>query len=447
MFLLLVYRFWIAGVPHTQPESFPTFTNSKEHFIHTLRPFSRFLHARPDIITKDYFNCSGLQQIERELLTVFVRDYLSYHIANYRNKTARRLVFKPFRTGLGDTFGQFMLAYWTAVVTKRVFLIDWKRPFPLQDWFETADHRTEMFLQNEDEISKLGINGQIDKSSIVVLDGSEQSKTRFINIVESITRTVVFSMGSSPPRDTLIALVGRNLKNFQPREAVNFLGNVNCQRAVMHHIVRLNHEIRSEHIIHARAMGLRIPSDTSKSNWNPAALTWRQPRDTRGQGYVAVHARIGEGVGETTGRFQRVVKNLTIPARCLASRAVHISFMTGTPPPPVFLATDTPSFRAEFTRAVNEASHGRVSVLHGNWDVIHSSKLDFQMRNQKLSRENNTIEWNGIWASYMDLIMLGHAEHLIALQSSFPRLAFALGTAETFTELHSDICTVQEQWV
>lgn len=46
----------------------------------------------------------------------------------------------------------------------------------------------------------------------------------------------------------------------------------------------------------------------------------------------------------------------------------------------------------------------------------------------------------------MDLIMLGHVEHIIDIYSSFPRLEFSLEDAEKLTELRNEIFFKVELW-
>lgn len=386
--------------------------------------------------------------MERELLGVFVRDYLTFHAAQRSNLTARVLVFRPARTGLGDTFGQLMLAYWTAVVSERVFLFDWQRPFPVEHVFETADNRTNLFLQR-----KTDMDVDTLRADLAILDSSLNSRAQFAKIVASTTQVVVMSMAVAPTLAVLKDLVRNSqhaeIRAMHPGNALSFTSNANCQRALMHHALQLNAALRHNQRTQARALGLYAPIAHSMTSGFPLLqfASWQQRwRGESGRPYVAVHARLGTGVGETAGRFERIARNLIVPARCLAARAVHLSLLIGSPPLPIYLATDTPAFRTEFANAVREASHARVAVKHGNWSIVHSSKLQFFTSSRNLSRYFDSAEWHAIWAGYMDLIMLGHAKHIIALHSTFPKFAFALGTAESLTELHNDICFTEQKW-
>ena len=119
--------------------------------------------------------------------------------------------------------------------------------------------------------------------------------------------------------------------------------------------------------------------------------------------------------------------------------------MSGNPALPVYLATDTPDFRRIFEKAVKMGSHGRVEVLAGDWAVVHTTRMLPRHGHPSTPKLRSHFS-HVMWGTYIDLVMLGHAEHIVALYSSFSRFALALGNAETLIELQNDICVEEERW-
>lgn len=178
--------------------------------------------------------------------------------------------------------------------------------------------------------------------------------------------------------------------------------------------------------------------------------------------YIGVHARLGVGVGEMGHhRFRDLSRDMGKAARCLARRAVKLGELgyrpelwdrmraagTGTGAEgkkqttiPIFLATDSPTFRPVFADTVRRLSKGTMRVVHGHWNVVHSNHVPWGNALSGNERNKSQKANNGFWGLSMDLIMLGHAEHVISMYSTFPRFAVAIGDASTLIELRPERC-------
>lgn len=427
---------------------FSTLDGSKEHFVNTLRPFTNMLQSSRSMATSNYLNATDTTQAELILLKSFIKDYLSFH-ATKRQGASRRLIFQPQRAGMGDVFGTFCFAYWAAVISKRVFLVDWNEPFPLEGLLQTVPTNTDMFFRNATDGPYLGASS---KQNVII---AEKGNTdQYISLLESNVTSVVYASRLVMSREGQERFVRRNYISTSLESAViNLHHNYNFRRALLHHVFRMSQSISQRHKNTAHAMGFRM------GHMENPGMGWLGGQK---RPYVAVHARIGRGVRERGSRFAAVSDNMLIPARCLASRAVRIAFIAGSPALPVFLATDTPEFRPMFKNVVDKISHGRVQVVNGDWDVAHSSQDRFHSQVNNLKKMNEEVKKKNeedagrdeakaqenvrFLGGYMDLIMLGHAEHIVSLYSSFPRLALALGDAETLTELRNEICLKVELW-
>lgn len=435
-FLGLSFNFVTTRYSKERITTAPVLSQSRDHLLNTLKPYTNIKISSPYIATQNYLEAPDIHEFERELFKVFIHDYLNYH-EQARKNGSRRLVFQPRLTGMGDTYTTLIFAYWAAVVSNRVFLVDWQEPFPLEDLLQNARTTADVFYRPESDDQPPFSN------NAYTLKGTEDSHKQFGNVLLSNTAAVIYRPQHRPPQNMIYEFVKRSsLKDLPISSYMRLAASQNFHRAVMHHVFRVSDEIRKDQQHYTKKFRLfrgftpahtNVSKKTYKSNERP---------------YIAVHARIGTGVGEFQGRFQDVQSNMVVPARCLASRAIRLSHMAGYPPLPIFLATDTIEFRALFQQMVKDiSSHNRVAVLMGDWDVVHSSR--FAWHNQHVfnaTEEKRTRSWKKIWGSYMDLVMIGHAEHVVALYSAFPRFAFSLGSAETMTELRNHICMQDEQW-
>lgn len=428
---------------HRHHTIYPYSSVSKHHFINALRPFTIFHSGNRYLGSKSNISDTpGLQDIERRLLDVFIKEYMLFHAANRRNAT-RILLFRPHPTGMGDQFSSLIFSYWTAVLSRRLLLVDWQLPFSIERFLETASKTTDMFIRPGSDFV------HSNRVSRAFLNSSEESHARFIQIMESDTHAVFHSPWIAAPRTVLRLFAERNrAHDLSVTDVHRLLLNVNFHRAIAHFVFRLGPGIRNAQNHECNIMGLACASATIQTEFVSDFKNLQLHR----RPYIAVHGRIGTGVGELGSRFWKVAQDILIPARCLASRAVRLAMLAGNPALPIFLATDTPRFREVFHRVVYNMTHGRIEVVNGNWSVAHSNKIAHRISLRhaggvKAVGDEAIKEQNNVWSSYLDLVMLGHAEHIVALYSSFPRFALAVGNAETLTELRNDICTNVESWL
>lgn len=428
--ILLFLLFQMAS--NTDPVSgilsYPTFTEAKEHFLNSIGTFTVMEPVDPNMAARDFLSKTTLSAQDKSFLRYFIYNYITFHKQNRYNST-RRLIFTPLRTGIGDRMGCLMFAYWAAVLSKRVFLVDWHYPFPLHE-FLTEANGLQIFLQE----------GQIQREAkvgkLAILTNKLSSVDTYEAVLGSDANTVIMATNRLPKPFSESELKKLLPGDLSPRFVNKMRLNRNFHRAILHHVLRLSDEMRRAQATLNSRMGISGESADERrgvlSDKNWLVKPFVRPK----RPYIAVHARIGAGVGENgTNRFKNISENAKLAAGCLASRAVRLSFLAGSPALPVYLATDTPKFKDIFEKVVYSYSNGRIDVVSGNWSVQHSNKLVANVNKKSRKRD-----WAAMWGAYMDLVMLGHGEHILALYSSFPRLALAIGNAETLTELRNHIC-------
>lgn len=494
---------------------------SRIHFLNSLRPFSQgSLSSFPFTYTS---NATFLESLTAEVSASpkgkmnefilekrLVTDYIAFHTANRHNASAKFLIFRPFETGLGDRVYRLMISYYLAVASNRVFLIDWQRPFPIENFLQTANPSTDFFLRESDialfdtvaskkkrknthsntkaspvdsrpakmiEANKMSP----EQTKIPIIDDMVNAKEITVKVLTSSSstfRVLISTMRAAVSSTMLADLAQATISDLKPRFVARFVNEAHCRRAIMTKVVRLSDAVMEELDIRGGMLGLSPTlGKTITSTWQNKeknkhkrknVVGWKKNYssvvEVKRRPYIGVHIRLGKGVGEHGERFARSSKDPRIPARCLASRAVRLASMVGDPALPIFLATDTPSVRHEFEQAVKDAAYGRVEVVFGQWSAVHSSRSRYAAlkllnerkwgnatsQNRETGDNDNadaSLAWKGMWDSFIDVALLGHAQHVVALYSSFARMAFAVGTTDSVIELRNEICLDMERWV
>lgn len=409
--------------------------SDKEQFVNAVTPFTTLHVAKRFIAEPEFFKAKDQKDEERDLLRFFITDYLKFHKANFANDTSR-LVYRPRDVGNGDRFDCMFFAYWAAVLSRRVFVLDWREPFPLSLFFKSASG-AKLFMDPKDSFS---LSEKCPPPECILLTHLSLNESQYESVLLSKVRTVLMHTHKIPLQVDE-AFFSRHLPdNLSPILAAKFRNSQTFRRAVMHHVLTASDSMMKDHTKASRVMRLKGGTEvakTQKTPWFRRGLNNLGKQGSRR--YIGVHARLGKGVGEfPTERFKHVALRLKDVANCLASRAIRISEMSGSPPLPIFLATDTSEFRDVFERTVRQISGDGVDVLYGNWSMIHVAKVPFKDKNY--SGQGSGKPWEAVWGGFMDLRLLGYAEHIIALYSGFPRLALSTGDAKTLVQIRNEIC-------
>ena len=310
-------------------------------------------------------------------------------------------------------------------------------------------HGLDIFLKKDDPWYKISSQSKFKhdkKADYVFLTNNKTLVPKYERYIASNISIVVLNTNRTPKKFSTDS-IQTNDANITRTHIVNFSGDPNFQRAVLHHVLRFNPRIRSD--IRKVATSLSLCPGPERQNGNFfsgrfGSLNKRKSKKKKFRPYIGVHARVGVGVGEQGTRFTEISQKLRAAARCLGSRAIRISQMAGSPALPIFLATDTPKFREIFQEEVKKMSHGQVDVVTGDWNIVHLAQLGG--KGKVMTNDRKKKDWEAMWGSFVDVIMLGHAEHILALYSSYPRLALAIGDAETLVEIKNEICLEREDW-
>lgn len=384
-----------------------------------LKPLKSFQEFPDDFKPDDISHRRQLSKHDRIFLQHFVTDYMDFHFRERKKLYSRKLIFRPHATGIGDRFERLMTAYYVAVVTKRVFLIDWQRPSPIEDFIETADVRTDMFVR------------RLESQELVLDKKTKHNPQKFVDALMSNITAVVMTMTHRPFRSTLESLGQKRFGFLKQKHLTDFYGSHIFRRIVMHLVFRL----RSDFDDHLSGKGHKqLYVIVAKPSY-VSLLSILQGK------YIGVHARVGLGLAEAGDRFDTIRERLDIPAKCLARRAVLLAKVSKGYPCPIFLATDTSSFREIFFREVEIISGHTITIFHGRWNAVHSYyNIDMEKTHLNRSKGEQDLKMLQMMETYADLSLLGRAQHIVALPSSFARFAFAIGNATSFTQTGINDC-------
>lgn len=404
---------------------------TKLRFQKNLLPFTSISYIDSRFANEDNSYSSvpsnvrdSLSEVERQSIDFFVDHYIQYHQKNRYNGSRYLIYFASGAGGLGDRCNILLIAYWLSVLSNRIFIIDWEEPFPI-DIFLTNKHQNMNFFYNNDRDpknfvttkQKKGENGHNnDIQYLAAIDHNQSSYDRDEEMLMSPTKTVVFKLNRLAPyySDKFLQFntkIREKYTTLTPAVLLQLRKNGILRRAIFHNVFSLSKHTTESYISFLKKFGIN-----------------------RSQ-YIGVHARLGKGVQETKSRFENIVSAQDKVANCLSERAVKLSLISSkskTKALPIYLATDTPEFRDLFRETVYNMTGGKVKVYSGDWDVVHTKTL--------YASGSNSFKHETVVNGLLDLAILGHSKHIVALYSSFPRLAQWIGSADSMTELRNNIC-------
>lgn len=367
-----------------------------------------------------------------------ITRYMAFHKAQRFNNSARKLIYigQGNHQGFGDRFRGILNAYELAVFSQRVLLISWREPFPLKAVFVSAPG-VELMYDPVDpgplpitrsvrkELRRRGVEPPKKKEGELPSCGA--------HLPHLCTRDhpgmLLSDMKDVVIRSEATANVHFLLKALRKHPAPELTQLTDALAEWQS--VRGSHRLRiSIYTLMFRALLRPSPDLISRLSHMPRALREMVPPRLRppgdpgknSPGYIAVHARLGYGIGEGmtySGRFNLTQKgaSLRLVAACLAKAASEAADDADLPEPQTFyLATDTKAFSKVFRKEIRRWSRGAVLREMGG-RVVHSNMM------REGSRENRRM----FVETGVELFFLAGGERLVSLPSGFSNLAKYLG--------------------
>ena len=344
---------------------------------------------------------------------LLIDDYASWHRRNrYKAPT---LVYRcPRRAcgGLGDRIRGIAQAYLVAVVTRRVFLIDWYDPLPLQDVL--SPNKFDWVFDRKVDQPSWDKDPLITPERRPFIPPSISNKKDPKTILSLPNHTLIISERGSP---NLAKTMSAAEDDFKPllNHSIPYLSLSTMNRLIVQGLFKPSPQLRKTIVQVKRANKIEKP-------------------------YIGVHARVGAGLNELKSygwRFKMYFDDLQLTAARLATVAVQewrrlsdddVDLCC------VFFATDTPELRQVFINEMKKIDNN-ISVIGSPWDPGHF--IDGKARELK-EKEGYPGADNGgrkFTESIIDLLLLAGAKSIVCLPSGFPDAAFWMGNANVFNKL------------
>lgn len=392
-----------------------TSRNTYNELIGLVKPYSDLSVVEPELSFPTYLQSSSLSDIERRTIKYFFDDYIEFHI-KHRFKSNRYFLFSPTPAGLGDRSFWLVRAYWVAVLSRRILLIDKISASALLSLLSPVSKDFNLIYNESIDISRrvTGINHQ-HSNSTAYLKANWNPPVEDEFLLLSNVRTVVCKC------NTTLSMSREFIERTRPEnisvQIIDRIGKSHIfARILYNHVLRIRDDVRARYLSEMDNLDLLRRGDGNDGE--------------RTKSFVAVHARIGEGLGEVKGRFQDASSNKAKFATCLARRAISI-IRRWQLDNVIYLATDTPGFTKIFNATVLQMGYGQsfYNVRSSDWRALHSAR-GYRGNDTQLSLNRSSV----------DLAILGHSKHIVALYSSFPRLALWIGKTHSLTEITNSVC-------
>ncbi len=349
-------------------------------------------------------------------VSFWATDYLKWHRSERTRPTARRLVYTTVNAGLGDNISGLLRIYAFAVLTRRVLVFRWEKPYSLRT------------VISREALKRFEYDPIIDRpNGTVVRRFRSSGSIEFFRTLRGPELVVQVASGPSPLiHDVLPRIRGDHLAKVKIPPY-----NQAAIRKVAHALFEPSEKAALQHEETMNEFGLCTASDTAVCP-NFDRLSNRSRKYARQ--YIAVHARLGIGTSELWNkRFKGVRENQRKIAACFARAAKRIAMdYVGDARPLIFLATDTPSFRSVF-RKVTKSVFPKGTVFWIDHPVFHYGTL-------RRRRNDGLFQFEHL---FREVRLLGDASHILSFDSGFSYSANWLGNALQLHVLTHHQCGVE----
>lgn len=320
--------------------------------------------------------------------------------------------------GIGDRLRGLQFAYFLAVLTGRLFLVDWpKNPFALEYALEPSliDWRMP-FNMSENGWYELPWykcisprpcteNGLMPNSSH--LPFLNQSDSDIDILFDDIAnRLLPYSNVSVSTR-------------MRPDEILKLMKNK--------HVLRKYPELES----YSDEMQRFLLSSLFKpSRYVESSIRQIIPRKVLRNGYISVHARTGFDVGEGhSRRFRAMNSNISMHAENMLKCSLNLMKfprpLLGTRN--IFLAADSLPFKKTF---IDQAKNYNLKVFSSNQPALHIG-----LRNEAFQTISSSEQWSGFINIFVDFVAIARGKLVILNGSGFSKMAFNFGTSSKLIDL------------
>lgn len=363
-----------------------------------------------------------------------ILNYVSWHRQNREciqkssceTKNIKALVWKCPKApkkcgGVGDRFRGIQFAFLLAVITKRIFFIQWPDdPYPLLEALTPATFDW-----------SFPPNISTDSWSFLPWFSCIRPRPCTEGILPS-DENLPLPDESGPDINLLTDDVPFRLKDYghlfigsrpRPQTVWNLINN----RRSMKTIVGIRPIPKHFDVEKVLLKTIFKPSTHVKHYISRVV-----PEEVRKIGYIAIHVRTGLDVQEgKSSRFQNLNHDLASTAKLVLSCAL---ITTNGTLKNIFLASDSSQFKSIFYHL---AKNSNINVFYSSIDTMH---LDYVKLGYYRNMTNGEL-WTSFINVFVDFFTVSEGKVLITNGSGFSRMAFNFGHAATLVELSKTLKT------
>lgn len=328
--------------------------------------------------------------------------------------------------GTGDRLRGISSSLVLAMMTNRLFLLEWPdQPFPFLEavipsqidwtvpdvlnystWPTSNDHKWPLFRWESCPLGYTCIGNTMNSSS---LNNSKPMIHKHLNLSESETYGVLRTVPN-------FVLHSRSLNSFRNRLIARPEWTNVFEDFTMVHMSQFSvNRFLIKSLFQPSTRVLSILHDII-------------PDEARRQGYISIHVRTGEDVGEQSlQRFAGFQKDRNE----LGMRFLSCAFSSGLKKGGrIFLASDSWKLKSTI---VNQALHNNISILFTEQSAKHVASFDVKHPSNKTKDIWNEKEESSEWKIFLNIFVeffgLAGGKMMIGNRSEFSRLAFLIGDA------------------
>ncbi|CAN8064290.1 unnamed protein product [Agarophyton chilense] len=348
----------------------------------------------------------------RAFLNIIITQYTAWHrqqrrLCQAHVSLARSVPLLVFRSngnaGVGDRIRGILYSYLVAVASNRLFFIDWQKPLPVSIALRSPPsfnftYDAALFTESTDDEHAIWGPSQFNHLDVYfspqrVIVNQKPNAFAFNNFSSLFERYPQLSLS----RDIVEA--GLSHFDVQREEVAPFIINA---------LFETSSSLRNS--LHAL-------------------------RPFRGQPYISLHARLGHGVGEKSGRFNFEQQGLSLESvsQCIGSLAATMAQQRALDS--VFVVTDTKSAH-QFLEAGIRAVLPNARVELSPIDATHFFAMhDGKYFPDAFDRQHKFEE------VFVDLGLLSMAESMVFFRSGYGVVAAWLGAITDSVMVEYENCT------
>lgn len=373
-----------------------------------------------------------LQTASRDKLPALFFNYIEKHKSDRQCLTdskcnkdnVRILVWHcPIRkggrcAGIGDRLRGLQFAYFLAVLTGRLFLVDWpKNPFALEYALEPSfvDWRMPFNLTEHDwyELPWYKCISPRPCTENGLMPNS--SHLPFLNRSHSDIDILLDDIANR-----LLPYSNVSISTRMRPDAISALMNNK-------HILRKYPELES---YSEKIQRFLLSSLFKPSRYVESSIRQIIPKSVLRNGYISIHTRTGFDVGEGhSRRFRAMNNNISMYAenmlKCSLSVVKFPRALVDSKN--IFLASDSLPFKKIFQE---QAKQYNLSVFSSNHAALHIG-----LRNEKFRTISSSDQWVAFINIFVDFVALSRGKLIILNGSGFSKMAFNFGTSFKLIDL------------